>query len=501
MGVRDDEVACGDMGDRSSMSEIERERDLIGAAFRRVRRVVMPWEEMPGELVRAAAILGWRIFAVIALLTVVYPLDRLVGPISIPAYSASYSPGADFGGFYTGATIAWRADYSHLGDLDTQKRVQRQIQKREHSGWKWFNPLPHPPVLSLLTAPLAALRLRVAYWVWVILSFVAAALAAFLLGRTLTPAVPIATTLVLVSYEPLWHLLWWGQVDALILLPFVAGAVLLLRARSRRDEVIAGVLMGILGLLPQYAVIPFLALAWGRRWAAAGMAAMGAVLAAASFALVGPAGIERYLDLMRYFGKFQGTDTVTEGAMFNVRGVVMRAGIGWSGDTLLRLVWALAIPLGILAVVAAGRSLQADRAPDLALGVAVLAALLTSYHTHRQTLVFLFVLFAAAAGRGLRPGIAAWEAALWLLPVAGAHLWTVYLRNEIPIRFYRIQRYQTPVAIGLLLVLCAALLIPAVARRLAGWPFPASPRVEPSPANAQAAARPAPAREIREALS
>ena len=47
-----------------------------------------------------------------------------------------------------------------------------------------------------------------------------------------------------------------------------------------------------------------------------------------------------------------------------------------------------------------------------------------------------------------------------------------------PIRFYPIQKYQTPVALGLLLLLCAALLIPAVSRRTgaieARWMSPVS---------------------------
>ncbi len=115
------------------------------------------------------------------------------------------------------------------------------------------------------------------------------------------------------------------------------------------------------------------------------------------------------------------------------------------------------------------------------MSVAILAALLTSYHTHRQTLVFLFVLFAAFAGRALRPGTNLWLALTWLTPVIGLHLWTVYLRNEIPIRFYPIQKYQTTVDLALLLVLCAALLIPALARKLAGWPISTMATAAPSP--------------------
>lgn len=456
--------------------------DLLGGFGVRVRRIAMPWREYPGERVRPAVIAAWRIYAVIAVLTVAYPIDRLFGPVSMPAYSAGYSPGIDFGGFYTGATIARSGDFSHLGDIDTQRRTQVEIQRREGSGWKWFNPLPHPPILSLLTAPISELRLRVAYWVWVTLSFIAAGIAAFILGKTLTPAVPLATTLVLLSYEPLWHLLWWGQVDAFLLLPFVGGVALLLRAKSRRDEILAGVLMGFLALIPQYAIIPFLALLWGRRWAALGMAAGAGALALGSVAMVGRAGVERYIEMAEYFGRFEGTDTVTEWAMFNVRGAVMRNGPDMSNDALLRLVWVVAIPLAILSLAAAGRALPAGRSPDLALGVSALAALLVSYHTHRQTMVFLFVLFAACVGRALRPGTPSWLALVWVVPVIGAHAWTVYLRNEIRIGDYPIQNYQTPVAMGLLVLLCAVLLIPAVARRLAGWPIPVVPVDRPEPA-------------------
>ena len=98
--------------------------------------------------------------------------------------------------------------------------------------------------------------------------------------------------------------------------------------------------------------------------------------------------------------------------------------------------------------------------------------LVTAYHTHRQTLVFVFVLFAAAVGRSLRPGTSGWLTVVWVGAVIGVHLWTVYLRNEIAIRFYPIQQHQTPVAIAAVIVLGAVLLHPATSRRLAGWPWP-----------------------------
>ncbi|HEV2107580.1 MAG TPA: glycosyltransferase family 87 protein [Thermomicrobiales bacterium] len=414
---------------------------------------------------RAIAVWGWRFFAAFALLSAVSSVDRLIGPASEPAFFKFHA--ADFGGFYTGATIAHEGNYENLGNIDTQKETQARIQRSEETGWRWFNPLPHPPILSFFTSPLAQLPIRTAYWVWVIGSLAAAALAAYLLGRALTPAVPIATTIIMVTFEPLWHLVWWGQVDAFVLLPFAAGCALLVRSRSRGDDFAAGALMGSMAIIPQYAIVPFLALAWGRRWAAAGMAAVGGALAFASVLLVGRTGLDHYRDMVEYFGAFRGTDTVTEWAMFNVRGVLLRQFPELSHTTAERLVWVVSLGLAALAVVAAGRALPKRRAPDLALGLVALAALVTSYHTHRQTMVFLFVLFAAFIGRSLKPGVAPWMIPVWAAPVIFFHVGADYLRDA-PYRyiFYPIQRYLTPPAIGLLVVLALVLLIPPLARRL-----------------------------------
>ena len=439
--------------------------ERIAASFRPREDATGAVPTPPMGRARTLAVWGWRLFAVWALISAVSSVDRLIGPTSEPAFFKFHA--ADFGGFYTGATIAHRGDYKNLGNIETQKKVQVEIQWAEGTGWKWFNPLPHPPILSFFTSPLARLAIRTAYWVWVLGSLAAAAIAAYLLGRAMTPAVPIATAIIMVTFEPLWHLVWWGQVDAFVLLPFAAGCALLVRSRSRDDDFAAGALMGFMAIIPQYAIVPFLALAWGRRWAAAGMVAMGGALAFASALLVGRTGIDHYRDMAEYFGAFRGTDTVTEWAMFNIRGVILRQFPDLSVTTAERVVWGVSIGLGALAVVAAGRALPRRRAPDLALGLVALAALLTSYHTHRQTMVFMFVLFAAFIGRSLKPGVAPWMIPVWAAPVIFFHVGADYLRDA-PYRyiFYAIQRYLTPPAIGLMIVLTLVLLIPPLARRL-----------------------------------
>lgn len=441
--------------------------ERIAASFRPREQAPRAAPHPPMGRARTFAVWGWRLFAVWALISAVSSAERLIGPDSEPAFFKFHA--ADFGGFYTGATIAHRSDYENLGNIETQKKVQAELQRAEGTGWKWFNPLPHPPILSFFTSPLARLPIRTAYWVWVLGSFAAAGIAAYLLGRAMTPAVPVATTIIMVTFEPLWHLVWWGQVDAFILLPFAAGSALLVRSRTRDDDFAAGALMGFMAIIPQYAIVPFLALAWGRRWAAAGMATMGGGLAFASALLVGRTGVEHYREMAEYFGAFRGTDTVTEWAMFNIRGVLLRQFPDLGIATAERLVWGVSLGLAALAVVAAGRALPRRRAPDLALGLVALTALVTSYHTHRQTMVFLFVLFVAFIGRSLKPGVSPWMIPVWAAPVIFFHVGADYLRDA-PYRyvFYAIQRYLTPPAIGLMIVLTLVLLIPPLARRLWG---------------------------------
>jgi hypothetical protein len=198
--------------------------------------------------------------------------------------------------------------------------------------------------------------------------------------------------------------------------------------------------------------------------------------------------------MAEYFGAFRGTDTVTEWAMFNVRGVMLRQFPDLGITMAERLVWGVSLTLGALAVVAAGRALPKRRAPDLALGLVSLAALLTSYHSHRQTMVFMFILFAALIGRSLRPGVSPWMILVWAAPVVFFHVGADYLRDA-PYRyiFYAIQRYLTPPAIGLMVILSLVLLMPPLARRL--W-FRTPVVVHPDPVEQQVTSRGTPVRDL-----
>ena len=233
----------------------------------------------------------WRLYALACLIPLTIFVDLLVGPSAQEPFEPLMA--VDFGAFYAAATMVRDGDARHLGEMEAQRAAQRQVQDDEDTGWRWYNAFPYPPVTSLFTAPLAEFSLVTAYWIWAALGLLAGGIASWLLARSFCPAIVWTTTAMLISFEPLWDVAWWGQIDSLLLLP-VAGAVVLLRTSDeatprmrRRKDLLAGALLGFLAIKPIFVLLPLLVLAWGRPRAALGMLASGLTLALASVALVG----------------------------------------------------------------------------------------------------------------------------------------------------------------------------------------------------------------------
>jgi len=387
--------------------------------------------------------------------------QRLNGDIAEPVLARFH--GADFGGYYTGATAAARGQLQDFTDADFQRALQDEIQANEQTGWTWFNPLPHPSVLSLITMPISAFPIRDAYWIWVILSFVSAALAALIAGRALVPALAIPLVALMLTFEPLWHLVWWGQVDALILLPVATGLAWLIRSKTDREDWLAGILIGFLALIPQYAILPFLTLCVARRRAAGGMLISGGVMAAVTLAVIRLDGLRGYIDFYRSYGKLGNDSTVTERAMFNIRGIVFRLDERWDtvdlGLTAFGLVvLVVSVALAALTVVVAGRAMARGQAPDLAVSMLVVATVITAYHTHRQTLVFFLIPMAVALKRAYEAR-RWWVTLLWLIPAGVFHAETALLRVKYRLADYPIQTYLTPWCVVAVLALAVFLLV------------------------------------------
>jgi len=391
--------------------------------------------------------------------------DLLVGPSAQEPFDPLMA--VDFGAFYAAAAMVRDGDARQLGQMEAQRAAQRRVQDDEATGWRWYNAFPYPPVTSLLTAPLAALPLRTAFWVWAALGLIAATAACWLLARAVCPEMPLAATLVLVSFEPIWDVAWWGQIDSLMLLPVAAGAILLRREPAvdaqtrRRRDITAGLLLGIVALKPIFVPIPLLVLLLSRPRAALGMILSGLGLALVSVVLVGPGGVADYIDLARFYQAFSGSPAIVEWRMYNLRGIAIRLGWGWSEGVQLAVVLTASVALAITTVIVAARAIRQDRNADLAAGAVVLATILTAYHVHIQSLVYLVIPIAFWLRRSLRAPSPI-QAVLWAIPIVAIHGEAALLRPQQPSPAASETRIETLVTLsllGALLVLLFRLLV------------------------------------------
>lgn len=354
----------------------------------------------PVSVARAAI---W-VYALIAGAFLVSQALTIVGPYADEPYARLR--GSDFGAFYTVATMVGDGRRHELADVDAQKRAQRQIQRQEETGWTWFNPMPHPPVIALAISPLARLPLRTAYWVWTAGALLAAAVSALLLTRAFCPRIWLPATIALLGFRPIWLVAWWGQIDSFILVPVALGAVLLLtpgdggQTAAPRRDLCAGLCLGFLALRPQFVLLPLAALLLSRRSAAFGLIISGAGLAALSIAVVGWRGAVAYIDLWRLYGAASPFHTgIAPKVMFNIRGALLRFAPDLSSAAEFRIVVSLSAVLAVVALAAAARGTTFHSRPDLAFSLILLVSLLTSYHTHQQSMVFLLIPLAVFLGR------------------------------------------------------------------------------------------------------
>ncbi len=410
----------------------------------------------------------WRLYALACLVPLTIFVDLLVGPNAQEPFEPLMA--VDFGAFYAAATMVRDGDARHLGEMEAQRAAQRQVQEDEDTGWRWYNAFPYPPVTSLFTAPLAVFSLITAYWIWACLGLLAGGAASWLLARSFCPAIVWATTMILVSFEPLWDVAWWGQIDSLLLLP-VAAAVVLMRSSGnysprtrRRRDLLAGVLLGFLALKPIFMPLPLLVLAWGRPRAALGMVASALALALASVALVGIDGIGDYIDLARFYQAFSGSPAIVEWRMYNLRGAAIRLGWNWSEDVQLTVVLILSAILALATLILSARALRRTQSADLVAAAVILTTILTAYHVHVQSLVFLAIPLAIWLRRSLRAATAL-EAMVWAVPVIAIHAGAALLRPQQPSPAATETRLETLLTTACLLALLGTLMALHVGQR------------------------------------
>ena len=308
--------------------------------------------------------------------------------------------------FYTGALLIQSGHAAQLYDLESQKALQKTLlQGRDprYGGWELL-PFLSPPFVALALAPFASLSLPIFYTLsgavqWVLIFGLMLALQHSVTGWP--QSWRLALALLTVVWLPLSWALMQGQVSILLALSFTL-AYLALRANR---NILAGIILSVLWIKPQYVVLVLPALLIWRNWRGAGAFAGASLgLLAASWITVGSDGLIAYARLLTgietsgaFYGMFPGVYNTLSGILFRLFGVS-----GWLWFVLSSLLVALTL-------------WQARRGfGPSAFALVILTTVLVSLHTHSYDLTIL--LPAAALGwHALKqwPYLAAAWASLW----------------------------------------------------------------------------------------
>ncbi|MDE3136672.1 MAG: DUF2029 domain-containing protein [Acidobacteriota bacterium] len=294
----------------------------------------------------------------------------------------------DFANFYVAGEIVRQGQSAHLYDI----KLQREIERRISPGGPAI-PYAHPPFHALPFALLAGLSYPHAFIVWGGLNLLVFALILYLLPRTgsrlqgngflvwLAVCTPLVAGVLLLGQDTLFFAI-------IFILAFLA-------LKKKRDH-LAGFVLG-LGLFRFEIMLPFaFVFLLRRRWKVlAGFAMASLVAFLASLALVGWQGLLDYAHLLMEVGRATGNEAngVTVATMPTLRGA---ASTFFSGLIPAHFMFPLVL-LATLALLGWAawefKSVAKPEAPafDLEFSLAVIAALLASYHmfVHELTPLFL----------------------------------------------------------------------------------------------------------------
>jgi hypothetical protein len=360
----------------------------------------------PRHLLLAAAVAG----GVLLVLMLGFGLPRTLRGTGITD-DAGNRRGPDFLTHFTAGRMVLAGDAAHLYDAPLQAAAQETA-----LGAPLDRPSPFllPPAAALLFVPFAVLPYPIAATLGAAVS-VALILVAL---RLLWPLSPLRGTLpsayamlALVGTYPVGMNLLTGNNAALWLTVYTLGARYLLRGQ----DVAAGLVFGLGALKPQlFLAVPILLIAQ-RRWRALGIsAAVGALLAAISLALVGLDGARDYVAALTAPG-------------YRVEVAIANAWRMLSLPALVRSVFPDAPDLIVVVIVAGGLALLGwavrSAPPATAYAATVLVGVAIDPHCFLYDgLVLAVPLLLRAGGTGW--GTPGWAlAALWLLT------WAVLFRS------------------------------------------------------------------------
>lgn len=339
----------------------------------------------------------------------------------------------DFASFYTAATQVRRGQATELYNHAAQWRVQQEFA----SGVSIRQgPLPYirPPFEALFFALFAAWPYKTALLLWTILKLALLVAIPFIVvrGREWKEHIPLwAVGLLALGTFPEFMDLLMGQDAPLLAFLF---AICYWQLDTGR-ETLAGFVLG-LALFKFQLVIPFVVALWiaGRKNVLRGFAVSAVIVIALSVVLVGWRELIQYpLDLMAL--NHSGNGLITPENQMNLRGllILIVGRVPYPGP----IHWLLA-PLAVASIAYAGLLWRkaGDRFLAEGFGLAMIAAIITSYYAYEYDLLSLMVpLVAMLAGSGVGfegDGINRylWAAGLLLLIMPLYWFMRVYLKAE-----------------------------------------------------------------------
>ncbi|HXH23561.1 MAG TPA: glycosyltransferase family 87 protein [Dehalococcoidia bacterium] len=329
----------------------------------------------------------------------------------------AYDDRVDFAYFYAAADMVWHGDLDEVypekheyifypGDPAFDLIGDEYVKARLLTRGNYYN----PPLVAILQAPLTLLGFKWAFWTFSLIS--AGAFAAFVLlfwwlGRGI-PELPLVL-LGTVAFQPVHEAIIMGHLSLFFVFALGAGFFAL---RADRP-VLAGLLLSLLALKPQWAILPGLFLLVRGEWRA--LASMGLAAMLLFFAPFLVAGFGTFADYVEFLRGQSSVDVGNAPHMFSWNGFLSKLEANqiaevYTADVNEPLLYALqALTLAVVVIVWLGR--------DLYLGVAatIVGMLLLSTHSVWYDWAFLVV---AAAALTLRPAPAGVRAQLWVLLLA-----------------------------------------------------------------------------------
>jgi glycosyl transferase family 87 len=310
--------------------------------------------------------------------------------------------GDDFSAYYAAARLILEGQRSSLYNPRAQQEMQTRLFHRDS-----LLPFIHPAYEIPVFLPFGLAPYYTARRMWMLLS-VGLLIAAGLAMRKVSSGlgeVYLNPLLALLAFFPATLALLHGQ-DSIILLLLL---VLAFRALKRRDDLAAGILLAF-GLFRFQIVVPLVfPFVVRRRWRVlGGFAGAGFALASLPILFTGPHGVTDYLRLLsigaggNVAAGLRGYDWTAAASMPNLRGAMFGlahvAGLGAPKP------WMIFLPSVALLLWTASRiRFHQPEALPLEFSLAIVTALLVSYHLYLYDLALLILLLLLPAGRARVP--------------------------------------------------------------------------------------------------